>query len=1273
MMEKTALALFALALLMQPAFAVSIDTPALPDASSGSEYSATLTASGGSSPYTWSIISGKPDWLSIAPTGVLSGKPSAGDLGGQAYKTYDILVQVSDSAGNTKSAALAIKLSETSSNQLVPSASPLVCPANPIQSHMDVVLEPPQGLGSVAEVFVYETKENYVKSGMPNALIYMINQSDLANPQLCYQIADSEGEAQFIYDSNYDGCVDYWFIFCPQGALTDMSARELCLKSTGLSESLIMAPLSECNPGGPALTDMKSYPDHLLSHNELYVCNRKPKSYAALCWPLMLIFGLLVGASFLLGRNPFMAFDLSSPRMGRGKQYTMRVQQRSFDWTGAIMGAARGSETATGGKGLMSTMSTAGKKAGGEVAGAGADSGSTISKVKTLMGGWMTPGTKKTGADKPDENKKAGGVADAKKPSHGTLQKRAEATTRNPGASASGGGDVRRAVNLAMQGSRDSALLFSATDLKPGFDRVISGGGFGQAPGMVAAKNDDGSTKMVFSFNSLLKQLWEQLKKKYTMDFGTTKSVLSSIANIYEILSMMSRYTKSLQAAGIVGKGNVFGLVGGKFSIDSLESKNTVFKLGQPFTLGEVIQWYNNPDSIPIFGWLGGGELIKSGKGLFESLFTSRPTITLRDGTKVAFDSDGNYIDKSTGKLLEGKALEEAKNHMLTTSELKQFREYLESQLKLGGYVQEGLMSRWGIFQKNEDYEALLRMGSLSDKDLMGNISSLEGLADKKFEEMTDNEKNTAMVFLGISGDDASEQLEKAVKNGTLLKRTGDFLKFANGEVRNAVQSAEFLKMHNDGRLEYKNLTSGQRDDLKEITGTKTEKELMNLLKNNYAQVVEALENSVKWEGGLRDYTVARMQQGQLVSLDRQLTYLQVLIDENDSKTDESVQNRKDTQDLLRFEMESYTERAKNIDITLGSKDGSLEKIAKTSGLSGAKAEDFKEFSGNYTNYLLSRNQELEERSNVSFLGWLNGADQSALYGLAGAPPPMDLTEIGKGKKLADVNNAIKEKAEESGKAALLLEEIKGAYAADTQTLSQTMKEMGLDTGTLDAYRHNANIVLEHGSKVLSGEASEEEKKRFDIAVLSQEADNLLVTNLQRGTSESSKLALGFGRLGFQELKPETSYLSATERYADNLLKVAKSTDYTGAASEKEIESFRTELGRTTMKIGELKTADDDVRKQVAAVLERNTVTEANLWRSSDGYVKKAMEKANFMLGEQPYMRYPMGEKLAQIKGVSETPWNDLVSMFSFGSYGAKPHEEISVEELKKENAKTFK
>jgi hypothetical protein len=58
---------------------LAITTTSLPNGQVGSAYSTTLTATGGTAPYTWSLISGTlPDGVSLnAPTGAIAGTPTA--------------------------------------------------------------------------------------------------------------------------------------------------------------------------------------------------------------------------------------------------------------------------------------------------------------------------------------------------------------------------------------------------------------------------------------------------------------------------------------------------------------------------------------------------------------------------------------------------------------------------------------------------------------------------------------------------------------------------------------------------------------------------------------------------------------------------------------------------------------------------------------------------------------------------------------------------------------------------------------------------------------------------------------------------------------------------------------------------------------------------------------------------------------------------------------------------------------------------------------------
>jgi hypothetical protein len=219
---------------------------------------------------------------------------------------------------------------------------------------MDITIEAHTGAPDDANIFVYNLTRDYEKIGIPQGVVYKIDLSNLSDTtptaSICYALTGetagghgSDGKVKFSYEELTDGCVDNRFVFCPLSAnpsgsaITDKNARWQCLNGTlpnqAYFNSIIDAPIPPCSDAIPAAYGLPSpaIANHLLSHNELYLCNQTPKSYVELCWPLMLIFGLLMGASFLLGRNPFMAFDLSSPRLGRGKQYSMRVQQERRD------------------------------------------------------------------------------------------------------------------------------------------------------------------------------------------------------------------------------------------------------------------------------------------------------------------------------------------------------------------------------------------------------------------------------------------------------------------------------------------------------------------------------------------------------------------------------------------------------------------------------------------------------------------------------------------------------------------------------------------------------------------------------------------------------------------------------------------------------------------------------------------------------------------------------------------------------------------------------
>jgi len=77
--------------------APSITTSTLPQAAVGTQFSESLTVSGGVSPYTWTVSSGTlPSCLTLTPAGVLSGTPTAACAG-----TYNVTFKVTDSGAPT--------------------------------------------------------------------------------------------------------------------------------------------------------------------------------------------------------------------------------------------------------------------------------------------------------------------------------------------------------------------------------------------------------------------------------------------------------------------------------------------------------------------------------------------------------------------------------------------------------------------------------------------------------------------------------------------------------------------------------------------------------------------------------------------------------------------------------------------------------------------------------------------------------------------------------------------------------------------------------------------------------------------------------------------------------------------------------------------------------------------------------------------------------------------------------------------------------------------
>ena len=95
-------------LLTDGALPLSIGTTVVPGATYATSYSTTLEASGGTAPYTWTVVGGAlPGGLALGSDGVLSGVPSE-------QGSFAFTVQVSDADGGSDQQALTIDVTGTS-------------------------------------------------------------------------------------------------------------------------------------------------------------------------------------------------------------------------------------------------------------------------------------------------------------------------------------------------------------------------------------------------------------------------------------------------------------------------------------------------------------------------------------------------------------------------------------------------------------------------------------------------------------------------------------------------------------------------------------------------------------------------------------------------------------------------------------------------------------------------------------------------------------------------------------------------------------------------------------------------------------------------------------------------------------------------------------------------------------------------------------------------------------------------------------------------------
>lgn len=754
------------------------------------------------------------------------------------------------------------------------------CPLNPTPSYLDIILEPPKGPGSIIATYVYNiSKEDYVKNGLPYALIIMVNQTNKSDTRLCYEYADSDGWANFKYDSTLDGCTDYWFIFCPHsdaigGSALQTAARQTCLNGTGLPSTLVSLPITQaCNNGGSA--GGLALANYLPSHNQFYMCSAKPKSYGGLCWPIMLMFAVLVGANFLMGKNPFLAFDFSAMRMSRGRQYTMRQQQKSMDATSLVMALDKASSTASGGKGsLMSSLTGAIK---GAVASSDEKADQKVNVDKE--GNMLNSKGEKTGL-KVDAN---GTVTDAvsgkatgdKVDADGkVVDSKNQKVSLNQAIDNAKKAELGSAQALGQRGMIATAtapdLLNALVGIKELYN-VIAGKEPSETGKAMEARHaalfgTDKNENAPVSGGALWGRLFSIVADKFKgmlrvtdngkLDIG---NMIKSALSMYMIYKTVAEYQRTLRAGPLGGGSKVAGE-----KIFGVDMPSNLSVLGRNMSIGEVADWVANPNGMPyllaplapaldvardftnlqLTGTPPPGVMAAAKE--FDVENKKYAVIRDTDGNYVVFGSDGKHVtgEKEKSKIIAAIGGAEGYEKNKTMAYLRVDTEGVATRMDKGSYENLCLrLEEWNDAKnkmRRHVVEGLAARLNADEQGALGRIASLLG-PGAKLEDLTEKmglllEKKNLDAVIQMDGSKLSDG-DKALCSKIL-----------------GISMVEIEKMRKEEPEKFKDLSERAKKVLATMVGTDVD----GLRKMGRGDIAKVLEFTKK----VTDGEVLRFAQG---------------------------------------------------------------------------------------------------------------------------------------------------------------------------------------------------------------------------------------------------------------------------------------------------------------------------------------------------------------------------------------------------------------------------
>jgi hypothetical protein len=165
---------------------------------------------------------------------------------------------------------------------------------------------------------------------------------------------DTVGKAEFDFSKYKDSQLNFRILYCPFTCENDsVCGFQECLNYSGIKPK----PAANTIDDIPDAVPLKFPKPAKINCSRLLptVANAgyspPPKGTPltpSFCWPVLLLFALLGGALYMTGRNPFLGFDFSAPRLGRHIKYTARGRGFSVDVKSVAMSVKGFADGVTG-------------------------------------------------------------------------------------------------------------------------------------------------------------------------------------------------------------------------------------------------------------------------------------------------------------------------------------------------------------------------------------------------------------------------------------------------------------------------------------------------------------------------------------------------------------------------------------------------------------------------------------------------------------------------------------------------------------------------------------------------------------------------------------------------------------------------------------------------------------------------------------------------------------------------------------------------------------